>query len=276
MKDRYVSLEGTYNFRDIGGYRTKDGSVVRGGLLFRSDELCGCTENDVRYLKEMGLKSVIDYRNEKEREGKEDKVPASTRIYYLDPKADVAAMASSESLKEISPIQGKQKLTAKWARELMISQNEQFVLADSSKKAYRSMFDLILKEENLPLVQHCRGGKDRTGYGAALILLILGVDKKTVLEDYMLTNFYKKEKNQKSLEKLWEETKDEDTVQAVRYLKEANEEFLLAALDLMEERYGTAEQYAQKELAMTQEEITTLKEKFLIRGEEKNEWHNRE
>lgn len=263
MEERYVSLDGTHNFRDIGGYKAADGRKVKMGLLYRSDELCYCTDEDIKKLEKMGLKSVIDYRNEKERAQKEDRLPEGVKIYYLDPKADVAAMASSERLKEVMPLQKKDKITAKWAKELMIGQNEQFVLAPSSKESYRKMFDLILDEKNLPLVQHCRGGKDRTGYGAALILLVLGVSKEDVLKDYMLTNYYKKEKNEKSLQKLWEENKDADLVQAVRYLKQANESFLLAALDRIEKDYGNAVEYVQKELQLTQEQIERLKDRLL-------------
>ncbi len=259
--ERQVELEGAYNFRDIGGYRTMDGHRVRKGLLYRSDELCYCTENDVKVLQNLGLKSIIDYRSERERKGKEDVVIEDVTIYYLDPKADVAAMASA-GLAELTE-HGYNELTAAAAKKLMVEQNRQFVLAESSKAAYQEMFRLILDKTNLPLVQHCRGGKDRTGYGAALILLLLGVGKETVLQDYMDTNLCKYEKNQNSLQALLEKTHNEDFVQAVRYLKEAEEEFLLTALDEITKQYGTVEEYAMQELGLTKERQKTLKEMFL-------------
>ena len=33
-----IRLEKAYNFRDIGGYETSEGLVVKKGLLYRSDE----------------------------------------------------------------------------------------------------------------------------------------------------------------------------------------------------------------------------------------------
>lgn len=256
-----VALEGAWNFRDIGGYGTKDGRRVRKGLLYRSDELCYLTDRDISVLKALGIRTIIDYRARTENAGKEDRAIGDARICYMDPKADVAAMASSD---EIPRLDRSQKLTARGARALMIGQNEQFVLAESSREVYSEMLHMILKEENLPLVQHCRGGKDRTGYGIALILLLLGVEEDTVIQDYMYTNVCKKEKNEKSLKKLWEETKDEDLVQAIRYMKEADEAFLGAALRTIRERYGTAEQYALQELSMTLEDIEKLREMFLV------------
>lgn len=126
------------------------------------------------------------------------------------------------------------------------------------------MFDLMLDEKNLPLVQHCRGGKDRTGYGAALILLVLGVSKEDVLHDYMLTNVYKHDKNERSLKEMYEKTKNEDLVQAVRYFKEANEEFLMKALDTIDEQFGGIDHYVRYELNLSEEEIQRLKEIYLI------------
>ena len=262
--ERQVVLEGAYNFRDIGGYRTIDGKKVKKGLLYRSDELCYCTQKDVHTLEQLGLKSIIDYRGDREWKEKEDVHIENVTIYHLDPKADTAAMASAglADLKE----QGYGELTADAARKLMVEQNRQFVLTESSKCVYGKMFELILDQKNLPLVQHCRGGKDRTGYGVALILLLLGVDQDTVLQDYMDTNVWKYEKNQKSLQAVSEMPNREDFVQALRYLKEASEEFLLTALDEIKKRYGTVSEYAMQELGMTKEKQKTLKDMFLEEG----------
>jgi protein-tyrosine phosphatase len=53
---------------------------------------------------------------------------------------------------------------------------------------YRALFDLLLREERLPLLFHCSAGKDRTGFGAALLLTALGVPRETVISDYLATN----------------------------------------------------------------------------------------
>lgn len=180
----------------------------------------------------------------------------------MDPKADAAAMASSDEVPKLDHTH-REKITAEGLKALMTEQNRQFVLAPDSKRVYRTMLEMILKEENLPLDQHCRGGKDRTGYGAALILLLLGVDRETVVQDYLLTNVCKKEKNEKSLKKMWEATHDEDLIQAMRYAKEANESFLLAALDLIDTNFGGIEQYTAKELELPPDYIPSLREMFL-------------
>lgn len=262
MKDkRYVDLQGTHNFRDIGGYATIDGRSVVYGKLFRSDDLHELTNEDVAYLQSMGLKTIIDYRNEHERLKREDVRISNVKTFYLDPKADTAALASSSFAKDEKQVM--KTLTAAQARHMMMEQNRQFVLSDTSKQAYRKMFDIILEERNIAIVQHCRGGKDRTGFGVALILSALGVSREDILQDYMLTNYYKHEKNERSLKKLMEETQNEDLVQAVRYMKEAQEEFLLTALNLMDELYGDAISFMKQELLLKDEEIENLRELYL-------------
>ena len=255
-----ICLENAYNFRDIGGYVTKDGRVVKKGLIYRSDELSKLSESDIKVIEGLKIKTIIDYRSEHERIDNEDKPIPNARVVYLDPKADAAALASADA-KELK--KSYETITAKRAYDMMSNQNREFVLAASAKKSYEQMLRLHLDLNNCAIVQHCRGGKDRTGYGIALILLLLGVDQQTVVEDYMLTNICKHKKNTRSLQEVYEKTHNEDLVEALRYLKEAREQFLLRALDLINERYGNAENYVMQELNFKSEEIEQLKKNYL-------------
>ena len=73
-------IEGARNFRDIGGYRTVDGRVVRSGLVFRSAHLANLTDRDLETFADIGIKTIVDYRPdiEKEMTG-HDRVPPGTR-----------------------------------------------------------------------------------------------------------------------------------------------------------------------------------------------------
>ncbi len=44
---RRVDFEGSFNFRDLGGWRTTDGRAVRWGRLFRADSVHLLTAGDV-------------------------------------------------------------------------------------------------------------------------------------------------------------------------------------------------------------------------------------
>jgi protein-tyrosine phosphatase len=72
------------------------------------------------------------------------------------------------------------------ADEVMAVQDESYRLfVDAHTPEYRALFRGILARDGRPLLIHCAGGKDRTGLGAALILLALGVPEETVTADYM-------------------------------------------------------------------------------------------
>lgn len=260
MKERYIDLDGTYNFRDIGGYKTKDGRTVKMGIHFRSDQLCDLLETDVNKLQEMGLKTIIDYRNDQEREEFKNVEIPNTKTYCLNPVANIAALASSEEVEEELSLAD---MTAEHAKWLMTQQNEEFVKGESSQRAYREMFKIMLEEENHAIVQHCRGGKDRTGYGVALIHLLLGVSKDDIIHDYMLTNKYKLEKNEKSIYETYKETKNAELTRAVRYFKEAQESFIYKALDLIEEDFGGINNYVKNVLCLTDSEIEKIKSIYL-------------
>ncbi|MGG3798502.1 tyrosine-protein phosphatase [Metabacillus fastidiosus] len=53
-----------YNFRDIGGYKTKDGSHMKSGVLFRSDQLSKLSESDIEKLKQLDIKLICDLRTQ--------------------------------------------------------------------------------------------------------------------------------------------------------------------------------------------------------------------
>lgn len=265
-----LEFEQLYNFRDFGGYKTTDGRKMKKGILYRSDELSHLTKKDVQTLKKLGIKTVIDYRSPKERQENENKNFGQKKTYFLTPVADIAALASAE-YGEID-LDDQSNLTPELVEFLMIEQNRAFVTDPTCKIAYKEMLAIYLDPENGTIVQHCRGGKDRTGYGVALLQGLLGVERKSIIKDYLLTNLYKKEKNQQSLEKIKKETGDTSLVKAIGYFKKADARFLGTALNDIEEHYQSIENYAKKELLITEDQIQYLKERYLESNEEdKNE-----
>ena len=77
-------LEGTPNFRDLGGLATVDNRVTRRGVLFRSSGLEELQPGDVRYLiDDIGLRTVIDLRSVDDCEIAESLVDTSIRYVNL-------------------------------------------------------------------------------------------------------------------------------------------------------------------------------------------------
>ena len=57
-----VPLEGGSNFRDLGGYRTAEGHLVRRGTVFRSAHLGNLTDEDRGALGRLGVRTIVDLR----------------------------------------------------------------------------------------------------------------------------------------------------------------------------------------------------------------------
>lgn len=181
---RRIPLEGSPNFRDLGGYETTDGHFVRWGLIYRSGALNKLTQHDFTYLSKLGIHAVCDFRTPQENvTAPEIWVPGSDVEHIslpIPPRANKdekttpqAFLASNPSLDEI--------------RNWMAINYDS--LAFSTADQYKKLF-AQLEEERLPLLYHCAAGKDRTGAFSAFLLLILGVPEKTVLADYELTNTF--------------------------------------------------------------------------------------
>jgi len=62
------------------------------------------------------------------------------------------------------------------------------MILEEGTTSYRKLMEVVLDESNWPVLIHCNAGKDRSGIGVALILEALGVDRETIMEEYLLTN----------------------------------------------------------------------------------------
>lgn len=175
---RHVPLEGTANFRDLGGYVTADGKHVRQGMLYRSDALDSLTPNDWQKLERLNIARITDFRSTKEVRRRPDHLSAALErrrvhvpLEYVprqqEPTAGTSTLADIDrALTEFYP---------RFARE--------------SRAEYGAWLKSLLDgSPAAPHVFHCTGGADRTGFGAAVLLMALGVSREQVLEDYLLTN----------------------------------------------------------------------------------------
>jgi protein-tyrosine phosphatase len=60
-------------------------------------------------------------------------------------------------------------------------------IARDHVEAYKQLMRELVSTDRGFLL-HCSAGKDRTGFGAAIILTLLGVDHDTVMHDYLVSN----------------------------------------------------------------------------------------
>lgn len=271
ISTRLVNLDGTDNFRDCGGYETIDGRRVKWGLLYRSDQLSNISERDITILENMGLKTIVDYRSISEVALAPDKKIPGTNVYSLDPNAKIAQLAAGSLDKNnmnkslLDLLKENQFNPDKYGdpEESMYKQYKRLIYSDSSKKVYRKLIELALNEHNVPLVQHCRGGKDRTGIGVAIILLALGVREESVIYDYTLTAQYRVSKNKRQMHMYKKYTQDEKTLKLLFTLQQSKAKYIKTALNEMKKSYGSIDLYLKEALGIDQNMKEQLKKIFL-------------
>jgi protein-tyrosine phosphatase len=180
---RLVPLESTFNFRDLGGYRTSNGQRVKWGRIFRSDALSRLTDADREYLKRMGLKMVCDLRSRAETEKAPDLLPEDGSLAYLHLPIQTGEMNFVTAMEKIK------KGDASWLTEDYMVKGYLKNL-EEFPQIWGEIFHTLLQKDRLPLVFHCTGGKDRAGTCAALFLSVLGVPDQTIVYDHQLSNLY--------------------------------------------------------------------------------------
>lgn len=269
---RILHIKGMYNFRDLGGFPNKYGQTVKWGKLYRGDQLSNMKEEGISYLEALQLKSIVDFRGEMEyREYPNPIDEMKTIQYHFIPDGQIAAFAGSLQNNEM-PSQSNQIENARiqvakdpnFAHKSMVSQQVQFVNNPGSIAAYSQMLKLMAKAEAAPLYFHCKGGKDRTGYGAMLLLSLLGVDEETIMIDYLLTNRARAEKNQRYLENFRKMAEgDEQIAQFLYSLFDTRAAYLQAAIDEIKSQYASVEEYARVVLQISELEINQLRKLYL-------------
>lgn len=267
-KQRKIELEGTFNTRDLGGYPVQQGGQVVWGRLFRSDDLHLLTDDDQQHLAEMGINLIIDYRNKNEREKRPNKEVKNAQVVVLEPDDPIAAIASADIKTDQSKIDALIQMEAQGKLDVDKDQLLESILGyvnnERSQKVYAEMLKLIVSTPDCRVIQHCRGGKDRTGYGTALILLVLGVDEETIVYDYLLTNQYNQERNNKRLQEYKAYTSNQAVLDYLASAMGTREEVIRAALAEMKRKSGTPLAYIQEYLGISDELIAQFRERFVV------------
>lgn len=246
LADRLITLEGTANFRDAGGYRTTTGQWVKMGEIYRSDALDKLTGNDLAKLQRLRVKTVFDLRMESERTKDADRVPAGARYVV----ADVFAGSGSFQALPTSP---------ETAVKAMVDAERAMVSGEGGKRAYTQVFEGIERDRDRAVLFHCTAGKDRTGWANASLLTALGVPSEIVMADYLASNDYRRAANDAILSHL-------PAAQAAVYkpMLDVRPEYLNAGYDEVAATYGTFDDYLESGLGIDGRELKQLKKDLLV------------
>jgi protein-tyrosine phosphatase len=241
QRRRHLELAGTRNLRDIGGYRTGDGRQTRWGTVYRSDCLDRLTEANQQELITLGVRTIIDLRDNEEVAARPNVLRDSATVRYRrlpvwdePPPKDV-----------VLPL-----LTEGYARTL-----------DHGGGQFVGIVRALLEPGAVPALVHCASGKDRTGVVMALLLSAVGVGRQDIAADYALSGACLGEAYMEEVGRQWLAGSGHSWDQ-YRYLFATPPERMLATLDHMQQRWGNAEGYLVAH-GLVVDEIDDLRERLL-------------
>jgi protein-tyrosine phosphatase len=239
---RHLELQGASNFRDLGGYLSRDGRSVRWRRIFRSNHLGHLTAADIEIVRRLGVRSAFDFRGNEERGAAVCGI-AEILVHSLPIEPTVVAALRAEL--------AAGTLSASVARDIMRESYRNYVRHNTH--SFRTLFNHLL-EDHAPLVIHCTAGKDRTGFASALILHALEVPDEVIAEDYLLTNrFYRRDPASAT-------DLPDDVREAIGTVDAS---FLAAGFDAVRAAYGDLETYFRDGLDIGAHERAELKARYL-------------
>ena len=254
---RKLPFTGAHNFRDLGGYKTEDGRRIKWGKIYRSDNLHSLTDEDVKYLSRLNIKSVVDFRSDEERESEPDRLtPGMTQV--LLPIKFQPKELDDETLKNLM-----ENLTFGTLDSSNLLVDFNIVIVKDFADEYKKFFRHVIENNAEPIVFHCTAGKDRAGFASAMILTVLGVPREKVIEDYLLTNTYVKDHVDSEMLEIELKTFFRADTDNLRKINLVAERYIQAAFDTIDSEWGGMDNYISTALSLTEEDILKLQNFYL-------------
>ena len=241
---RWLPVEGAYNVRDLGGYRTEDGRMTRWRTFLRADDLYKLTDADQNLLTDYGVRTVIDLRGSDELAQLPNVLAKNPNVTYLHQNMDGDDPLRRDGEPDAEILSVPERIRLSYSRRLRLRQD-----------AIREILSALGAKDEQPTMFHCGAGTDRTGVIAALLLGLAGVAEEMIAEDYALSadGLFERYRQEGAPAKLAGRL----TVDAVR-LVSAPAEGMKLTLDFLNQTYGGIEQYV-RHVGVTDRQIAGIR-----------------
>ena len=242
-----IALEGLHNTRDLGGLPA-DGGHIKPRRLLRSGMLGPATTGDMRALRNAyDVRLVIDLRTDEEASRWPDPMELlpEARLVHLPVFRAPSGGGAQEAIRALGE---KLKSGELDITDLFAGLYPRFVLGEDGIAAYRGLFRELLCLEEGAALWHCSAGKDRCGMASVLVETALGVPWDLVEKDYLATN---------------ELIEAKGAAQNMFDVGGVDARYLRAALDAVNETYGSLDAYLADALDVDDDAREELRRKFV-------------
>ena len=265
-----LNMKTISNARELGGYKNRDGRLVRKGVLLRTAALTQTSQEDLDALiKQYNLAAIIDLRASYELASEPEPVVEGVAQYnfrIMDEQMMAERAAGIRDLltdPQADPV--KRMLATLQAGVVSDQMYVEFLQGETGKAGFRDFFRVLLETpEGSAVLWHCTNGKDRTGVAAMLLLGVLNVDEEIIMEDFMLTNTHFEAEISAMRKLLSQYIQDETMVEELLVMgKGVYAPYMQNAIDYIKENYGDIPGYAKAELGLTDADIAKLQSLYM-------------
>ena len=240
------------NLRDLGGLATIDGQRIRTGRLFRSGHLSELDGAEAAILGGLGLRTIIDLRRPSEvADFPTPDLDGVDRLWMsVSPEDSEFAVAANLLFGEQPEQVDIAKMLEGYFRNTVTNRLD----------GYRPVFEAATDPDRQPLLFHCMGGKDRTGFVAGVLLRLLRVGQEEVMADYLLTNEILGDRMARRADQARQriaqqsgvepDQVDEHHLEGVRAMLYTRPSFLQASFDAVTDKFGTWETFRRDGLGI--------------------------
>jgi protein-tyrosine phosphatase len=269
MEAQAILLDGVENARELGGYRIGD-KVIKKNTLLRTGKLDQASAAAVSELSQKyRLQYITDFRMSEEQTASPDvTIPGCEHL--CTPVMETSDMNKPDP--EFIAAYSDPNSTPIDRFNLIYERNyindtlyPDFLLKKSGIRAYSVFFKTALSlDEGRAILWHCTDGKDRTGLAAMLMLSALGASKETIIDDYMLTNRFNEAKLSAAKKEAASHGFPPEKTDIFLFVSGGViRHFMEHAIDTLNDRYGSVCAYITQELGLADDDIRSLKDRFL-------------
>lgn len=268
LDNQAVALEGVANAREFGGYKIGK-KVIADGQLIRSGNLSGATDEAVATLKnEYHLAKVFDFRSSAEHDAQPDRIVDDCTYYWLPclenmiSAQSISSASAGGSSDPLARIMGAIREPA--LAKLAFSMYPAIVFDEQVQANYEQFLDeLAVLPKGHAALWHCSQGKDRAGWGSAFLLAALGADRDLIVQDFALSNVSYQPTIDAIVSRAPQLGLTDEQIEIVYALVGVSVEKFEETLDMIDEQYGSMDNYLEQALHCDAAQRKQLRKRFL-------------
>ena len=245
-----ISIESVSNFRDVSV-----GSKMKKNLLFRCAKLSTLNDRDICVLENLNPHAIIDFRDPKEIKKAPDNLSAKLLKKYINLPISASTLSRMAAQKEIDgdSVESYEK----------VMEDSYRMYINNHKVVWTKFFQILLKSKKLPIIFHCSAGKDRTGIASFMIQSIFKNPMDLIFENYLISNDLLTIKAATAEQSTNSSNQDSlVTKNMLSTLGKVQQSYLNAAIDEIDKKYSSLENYFISQLGLKVNDIQKLEQIF--------------